>query len=495
MSMELSLNNLKNILSTLVVYKKDIVIIIAIIAIALIIKIAVAILKNRLHLSKAVTKIINSALILLFVEYARVKVSSLWLLKILFILETVLLFLIAKTAIIDIYIKSFLISKRHKKVSHIIVDVIQLLVIAIFAMVFLRNVFNVNLITLLTPSAILTAIIGLSMKDIISNLISGIVIQIEKPFDIGDWININDLIGEVKEINWRYTKIKTLLDMYVIVPNNTISSANIINYSQPLKEVEISIEMGVTYEVPPIKVKRAIYEILEKCKYVLKHRQRRVYLKRYDDFTIVYAIVFGVADYSFRRDAIDEIYSSIWYQFKKYNIEIPFPIRTLVFKKKSQLENRSYVIDSLRKNELFKMGKKETLELIVSYGNILDIDIGERVIKEGDWGNTMYIIIKGEFNVYKEGKQIATLKPGDFFGEVSLLSDIKRNATVVAATRGTLLEIDRMLFQLALEKDEVLRNDVYEKFKQRYQNVLCEKEEVIEEKKSFLENLKRLCGF
>ncbi len=477
-------------------HRKDLIIIAIIVATILIIRILVGILKKKFDLSRDVTKTVNSIIILLFVEYIKAKVSGLWILKLLFVLETVLIFLIIKTTVINIYIKDYLTNRKNKRISHLIVDVIQLIIIVFFIMVFLRNVFNVNLITILTPSAILTAIIGLSMKDTIGNLMSGIVIQIEKPFSIGDWIEVGDMIGQVKEINWRYTKIRTILDVYIIIPNNTISSDNIINYSRPTKEIEVEIYIGVSYDVPPIKVKRAIYEILNKSRYVLQHREKLVLLREYGDSSIIYRIIFGVQNYYLKRLAVDEVYSSIWYQFKKYGIEIPFPIRTLVMQEKKELPDRTEVISALKQNDLFKEGRVDVLDFMATYGNVVEFNEGDEVIREGERGTTMYIIINGKFDVVRGGKVLATLTKGDFFGEVALISDAKRNATIVAKEKGLVLEIDRMLFQLVLEKDKTLRNLVYEKFQERvYREIKTSKDMGKEEKRTLFENLKRLCGF
>ncbi len=365
-------------------------------------------------------------------------------------------------------------------------------------MVFLRKVLNLDLITILTPSAILTAIVGLSMKDTIGSLISGIIIQIEKPFDIGDWIQIKDMVGCVMEITWRYTKIKTISDVYIVVPNNNISTDNIINYSKPSSEFEVWMEIGVSYEVPPVKVKRAIYEILEKNKYVVKNRYKDVLLKEYGSSSINYQIVFSINDYHFKRKAVDEIYSSIWYQFKKYGIVIPFPIRTLVFKKEEKERDTSWIIDGLKKNQLFKEAKIDVLDFLAKYGNLLEFLPGEKVVKEGEEGSTMFIIIKGEFDVIQEDKVVATLKQGDFFGEISLILGGTRNATVQCKERGILLEIDRMLFQVILEKDTFLKNLIYEKFHERIQKEMEKKktqEIKKEEKTNIFENLKKFFGF
>ncbi len=479
----------------ILLHKNDLILFSVAISIILFLRILIGLLKKRIGLSNLVTKTINYFIILIFLEFIKDKVEGLWFLKILFFFETIFVFLVVKVVVIDLYIKEYLIDRKNKKISHIIVDITKLIIGILFIMVFLRNVFNVNLVAILTPSAILTAIVGLSMKDTIGNLMSGIVIQIEKPFDIGDWIQVGDLIGRVQEINWRYTKIRTILNIYIIIPNNTISSDNIINYSKPTKEIEVELDIGVSYEVPPVKVKRAIYEILEKNQYVLKNRRKRVLLMDYGASSINYKIVFGVDNYYVKRFVVDEIYTSIWYQFKNYGIEIPFPIRTVIMRKPEEQKPNKYVIEALKKNDLFKDAREDVLEFLATYGNLIKFQRGDEVIREGEMGDTMYIIIEGEYEVMRGGKSIALISKGDFFGEVALISDKKRNASVICKSEGCVLELDRMLFKLVLERDKVLRDVVYEKFQERVIKELKGDEKVDKhEKMTLFKNLKRLCG-
>src|SRR5262249_59228050 len=90
--------------------------------------------------------------------------------------------------------------------------------------------------SLLTGSAVLTAVIGLSLRDTLGNLFAGVAIQAQRPFEVGDWIQFDDKpahIGEVVEINWRVTKVITLDAVEIVVPNAPLGQANIVNYSRP----------------------------------------------------------------------------------------------------------------------------------------------------------------------------------------------------------------------------------------------------------------------
>lgn len=391
--------------------------------------------------------------------------------------EIVAFGMLLKVLIVDYYYLEFL-KKKNIKTNKIIADLLKLIILIISTLYFLRAVFEVNLATILTPSAILTAVIGLSMQDTIGNLISGLIIQLEKPFEIGDWIDVGGLKGEVTEINWRYTKIKNIEDIYIIVPNNVIAKDKVINFSKPTRSVNQIITMGVSYSASPLLVKSSIKEVLS------SHREAKlinVLLKEYGDSSIIYDIYYTVSDYSKIRIVRDSIYSGIWYKFKSKGIEIPFPIRTVIMKSEEK-ENiiSDELLEKIKNTDIFSELNEKALEEFLSYGLLREYKSGETVMKEGESGETMFFVLEGSFDVVKGDKAIGVIKDGDFFGEMSLLTGDKRYATIIAKELSKAIEIDREAFKLLLEKEK----KVIDKIKVVLEKRIKEKEEPFSAKSS-----------
>ncbi|MGX9364844.1 mechanosensitive ion channel family protein [Desulfoplanes sp. PS50] len=166
----------------------------------------------------------------------------------------------------EIYLKKI----KKEQVNHIFIDLTKFLFFIVIVVVVLKSAFDIDPSSILTSSAILTAVIGFAMQDTIGSLISGLLIQIEKPFAIGDWISVATNEGKVVEISWRYTKIKTISRDYVLIPNNSISKDTLINFNRPIPYVRRQIEIGVDFSIPPIRVKTALMEVLEKSSIILK---------------------------------------------------------------------------------------------------------------------------------------------------------------------------------------------------------------------------------
>ena len=100
---------------------------------------------------------------------------------------------------------------------------------------------------LLTTSAVGAVVVGFALQDTLGNLFSGLAIQIEKPFRVGHWIAVGEREGQVQEITWRATKLRTKAGQFLIVPNGIISKEAILNYSEPTVPTRLQIDVGTSY--------------------------------------------------------------------------------------------------------------------------------------------------------------------------------------------------------------------------------------------------------
>ena len=369
--------------------------------------------------------------------------------------------------IVTLYIGQYLVRFRKIAVSSIVRDTIKFVIIAIFVAIFLRSVLGWNLAAILTPSAILTAIIGLAMQDTIGNFIAGLLIQTEKPFHLGDWIEVEGQAGRVRELNWRYTKIETLDRYYVVVPNNKIATQKLVNYSKPTPEVNEFLTVGVSYAVPPLKVKRAIESILDTNPNIVKDTHSGVFLHEYSDSSITYKIKYAIREFEIHRQVRDEVLSAIWYQFKKQSIEIPFPIRTVIMQRQTDRTADHHLADLLGKIPFFNGASKAGINNLLHCGLIRNFAAHEQVFDANEDGDAMFFILDGGFNVIRDGKTVSTLGKGDFFGEMSLLTGERRTARVEAADSGSLLEVDRNAFRVLLDSEPSVMGQIENIFNQR----------------------------
>ena len=151
---------------------------------------------------------------------------------------------------------------------------------------------------LLTTSAVGAVVVGFALQDTLGNLFAGLAIQIEKPFRVGHWIRVSDREGQVQEITWRATKLRTKDGEFLIVPNSLMAKDPVLNYSEPTLANLISIEVGTGYETPPNDAKRALFEAVANAPLALRSPAPQVLLKGFGGSSLDYQVMFWIDDYS-----------------------------------------------------------------------------------------------------------------------------------------------------------------------------------------------------
>jgi len=141
---------------------------------------------------------------------------------------------------------------------------------------------------------------------------------------------------------------------------------------------------------------------------------------------------------------------------------MPFPIRTVQIERNEPAPRRlpSTLLPILRKQQFFQCLDDASGEKLLASAKVLRYGKGERIIEQGAEGYSMFVLVEGaaDVNVSRDGESthVAMLKAGDYFGEMSLLTGEKRNATVVANIDCDLLKIDKAAFADVLQSNKEL---------------------------------------
>ncbi|MCR9132971.1 MAG: mechanosensitive ion channel [bacterium] len=174
--------------------------------------------------------------------------------------------------------------------------------------------------------------IGFGLQNITSNFISGLIVLFERPISVGDRVEVNGIEGDVEEINIRSTKVKTLQNISIIVPNSEFVSKDVINYSHGDPSYLLIVDVGVAYGSDLDLVIKALNEVAEENEHVLKHPEHRIHLRSFGDSAWNMKLLAMIPDVKKRYGVLNEINQEIVRKFREYDIEIPFPQRDINFR-------------------------------------------------------------------------------------------------------------------------------------------------------------------
>ena len=159
--------------------------------------------------------------------------------------------------------KAAAVGSWQQRVPRLLRDLVRTLLVAIAAALAYSFIWDREIQGALAALGVTSIVVGLALQEPLGNLFSGLMLLMERPFEIGDTIEVGSVSGKVKEINWRSAHIEALGGMIQVVPNSTLNKETISNYSRPLPVRMEMLELAFSADDPPNKVRRALLEVAE----------------------------------------------------------------------------------------------------------------------------------------------------------------------------------------------------------------------------------------
>lgn len=323
--------------------------------------------------------------------------------------------------------------------------------------------YNKSIAGLALGSTVVAAILGFALQDLLGNIIAGISLEVGKPFRTGDWLAIDDRHAEVIEVNWRSTRLRTNDDIYLDLPNKLIVGSKIVNLTYPTRQHALRLQVGFDSAIPPNVVKDCLVRAAAQAAGVLQAPAPKAFLKDFLESSISYEVKFWIENEAQFNDIMDAIRTNIWYEAQRNRLRIPFPIRTIQVERRADRKADDNVESAracLRKQPFFELLDDEELTQIVGHARILQFGRGERVIEQGAKGSSMFVLLQGEADVFVRvndaDARVATLRKGDYCGEMSLLTGEPRSATVVARSDCEMCEVGKATLGAVLQSNDLL---------------------------------------
>jgi CRP-like cAMP-binding protein len=341
-------------------------------------------------------------------------------------------------------------------------DSVRLVVYLAVGIISLRLVFKIDLSAIVTTTTVITATIAFAMQSTLSNALSGFSIQSDQLLSRGNWISIKEksIFGEIVNVGFRYTTLKNPENQLIMVPNSVIMQ-NIVTFHGNRETEEkpaLQVDVMLGYDMPPEMAKALLFRVICDDRQVLDHPEPLVRLVSLNDSGITYQLRFCIVDPSRRVPVQDSIYTQVWYAVNRAGYSFPFPHRQIVNAESRQpFEfSKECVVSYLRDSGLFAMLDSSQISELAEQAQIVVFGRDEIVVRQGEAGSSLFVVLKGELEVTIDGTVVGSIKQGSFLGEMSLMTGAPRTATVHASCEVWLAEITKEIMEPVLRSNPAI---------------------------------------
>jgi small-conductance mechanosensitive channel len=188
---------------------------------------------------------------------------------------------------------------------------------------------EINITPFLAGAGIAGIALALAAQDLISNFFGGAIITVDKPFKVGDRIEVDTYYGDVLAIGTRSTRVRTIDGKIVTIPNNKITSSSVVNFSEPDPRLRFTIPVTAAYGSDIPQVKEILFEVvndaIKNTDYFADEPAPRIFFLEFGDSALKFVIYVWARAYNVPDEVKDAINTRIAARFAAENIEIPFP--------------------------------------------------------------------------------------------------------------------------------------------------------------------------
>ena len=339
---------------------------------------------------------------------------------------------------------------------------IQLSNVAIFivsAVALATNVFGMPLTGVIATSSVIGLVVGFAVKSLISDTFSGIALNLDRGFSIGDFVQVMSrgipgrLIGRVTEINWRSTYILTPENCVLVVPNTLMSESMVVNLSRPEVASEFEHILVLDFEVPSeqgVRILSAAIEAAAMDNAAIFDGKARI--TETSATGVHYKIKYMLDPARLAPGKAKHLlFGHVLRHLTKAGVKLAHP------KQDSWMitggpdhfaigsaDHRRHLIGQV---ELFRDLAANDIDMLTNRMQQRRLQPGAAIVRSGEPGDSMFVVSEGLVSVRIRGAEdevdVARLAPGDFFGEMSVLTGEPRSASVVTVTDTVVYEIGK----------------------------------------------------
>jgi small-conductance mechanosensitive channel/CRP-like cAMP-binding protein len=336
---------------------------------------------------------------------------------------------------------------------------------------------GVDLTGIVATSAVITAVVGFSLQDTLGNVMGGMALQMERTITVGDWIRVDQQEGQVIEIRWRQTSIETRNWDTVVIPNSVLMKGQVVLLGRRLgapRQHRQWVYFNVDFRYAPTDVVDAVETALraEPIPNVAKDPAPHCLVLDFKESYITYAARYWLTDLALTDPTDSVVRSRLYFALRRAGIPLSIPAQALFIteddeqrRARKHTEEVGRRAEALGRVELFHTLTDEERQALAGHLTVAPFVRGEAMTRQGAEAHWLYIITEGEAEVRVAidgtlNKKVATLKAGDFFGEMGLMTGEPRSATVTAESNTECYRLDKNGFEDILKRRPEIAEDI-----------------------------------
>ena len=364
------------------------------------------------------------------------------------------------------FVRIYLVIEGKPREARLLQDlVIGIVYIGMFLSI-LAFVFAIPVGTLIATSGVFAIVLGLALQNTLSDVFSGIALNLGRPYVPGNWIALSDgTEGRVIETNWRATHLLTSAHNVVVLPNRFLSQLGLTNVSRPDERHRLTVKVRFLPTTTPAVVVDVMRVVLMGSNTILKDPSPHVAVKSQDAAAIEADLVFAVADVDHRVTARNEIFDLVYRHSRSAGLLPAMPPSALFATGRSPRrvmdDPRPSPMELIRTIPVFSTLTDGEREMLAAKISVRAYRKDEIIVTQGEALPSLMILRKGVIvrELQKDDgrtQESSYLSPADFFGETGLLAGICETATLRALTDVVVFEVDQASFApLLLERPEL----------------------------------------
>ena len=347
-------------------------------------------------------------------------------------------------------VRAVLVFKRQPLETRLLQDLCAGVIYMCAVLAIVADVFDVPISGLLAASGVIAIVLGLALQSTLGDVFSGVVLNVAKPYRLGDWLIMEGGIeGRVVETNWRATRLLTKGNDLAIIPNSIISRARLRNASAPTRTHGVVVIIRLEPIVAPHRAITLLETALLSCTLILREPRAIMRIQSLDAVALQCEVTFFVADIEHAPAAQNEVFDRIFRHCASAGVRLAPPHDSaLVLPPHAPASETSDVPKRLldRLPIFLPLSDEERLLLAPKFKR-RTFKMGETLVEQGVLLPALFILVSGALAASQAHEttdaEILRYAPGDCFGQASVLTGAPTVFKVTALTRAVVYEISK----------------------------------------------------